>query len=309
MGGAATYTLEITDANGCKSTCEHVLTTKPCFCCWLTMGGFLNGNMKSGHKESSFGGNVGPPPSGSWQHIERIGKEEVFNFHSHDAHVLACGNDGTEGPCSPKGDSNWIEFGGTGAYSLNGGKKTSAATFTARAEDHGEPGNQPDRSGGCGTPDFYCIEVRDAQTNQVVFATEGFMDGGNIQIHECKHAKDAPSGTDGGLQQGVPGTSPDGGVGSQLELYQPTPNPFAQTTTIAYAVNQAEGADVQIGIYNVAGRLVRSLVSGYVAPGRYEASWDGRTDDGASATRGVYFLRATVGGQRVATVSRVLYLK
>ena len=313
---AGTYSLEVTDANNCKNTCEFVLQTKPCVetCCWLTMGGFLNASTKSGNKESTYGGNVGPPPSGSWQHIERIGKEEVFNFHSWDARVLACGNDGNAGPCHPAGDANWINYGGTGKYSLNGGAREGNATFTARAEDHGEPGNQPDRNGGCGTPDFYRIEVRDSDTDEIVFATEGYVDGGNVQIHDCKHAKQAESsrgGRGGPLKSaGAGDTSAEtASLGTTLELYRPTPNPFTATTTIAYAVNASEGADVQIGIYNVAGRQIRSLVSGFQAAGRYQVSWDGRGDDGVAATHGVYFLRAFVGGQRVDAVSRILYLR
>ena len=46
--------------------------------------------------------------------------------------------------------------------------------------------------------------------------------------------------------------------GLALELYRLTPNPFTATTTIAYAVNTGEGADVQIGVDNVAGRVLRS---------------------------------------------------
>ena len=94
-----------------------------------------------------------------------------------------------------------------------------------------------------------------------------------------------------------------------LELYRPTPNPFTATTAIAYAINAGEGADVQIGVYNVAGRQVRSLVSGFQAAGRYQVSWDGRSDDGTAVTHGVYFLRAFVGGQRIDAVSRILYLR
>jgi hypothetical protein len=112
------------------------------------------------------------------------------------------------------------------------------------------------------------------------------------------------SGTVGDL-----GTSSTGGTPTvSLELYRPTPNPFTSTTTIAYAVG-GNGQDVQIGIYDVAGRLVRTLASGFQAAGRYEVSWNGRTDDGNSATHGVYFIRALVAGERVNAASRILYLR
>jgi uncharacterized repeat protein (TIGR01451 family) len=56
---------------------------------------------------------------------------------------------------------------------------------------------------------------------------------------------------------------------SRLELYKPTPNPFNSTTRIAYTVN-GQNERVDIGIYNVAGRLVRKLVSGIESPQKPE---------------------------------------
>jgi len=322
--GAATYNASATATNSCgttqPATCQSKVTCQGGLCCWLTMGGFLNGGFKSGGKDNTFGGNVGPPPSGSWEHIQRNGKTEVFNFHSHDAHVIACSNDGTAGPCHPKGDANVIDFGGTGAYSLNGGSRQFAATFTARAEDHGEPGNQPQHTGGCGTPDYYTITVKDAETGEVVFTCGALLDGGNIQIHDCKHASKTSAPNRGGGTLGTgslsangsgDGTSVDAaGSGiSTLELYRPTPNPFSNTTSFAYQVSGSAAQRVQIGIYNVAGRLIRSLVDETKAPGQYQTVWNGQDMGGAQVTHGVYFIRAYVGGVRVDAASRILYLR
>jgi hypothetical protein len=271
--------------------------------------------MKSGSKDNTFGGNVGPPPSGSWEHIQRNGKTEVFNFHSHDAHVLECSNDGLAGPCHPAGDDNVIDFGGTGTYSLNGGARTGQATFTAEAQDHGEPGNQPQHSGGCGTPDYYTITVNDATTGEVVFTAAGYLDGGNVQIHSCKNANktSAPVRGGGGGMLTADGSSKDveaaGSSASVIELYRPTPNPFSNTTSFAYQVSGSEPQRVQIGIYNVAGRLIRELVNDTRTPGRYTTQWNGQDQDGSTVVHGVYFVRAFVGGVQVANVSRVLYLR
>ncbi|HET6205774.1 MAG TPA: hypothetical protein VFD98_03130 [Terracidiphilus sp.] len=240
-GGTSIYDASATATNNCGTsnpavTCRAKVTCEGGLCCWLTMRGFLNGSFNSGNKENTFGGNVGPSPSGSWQHIQRNGKTEVFNFHSHDAHVIACSNDGTAGPCHPDGDANVIEFGGTGFYSLNGGSREFAATFTARAEDHGEPGNQPQHSGGCGTPDYYTITVKDASTGEVVFTAGALLDGGNIQIHDCKHATKTSAPNRGG-----PGPSTNGSgdpTSTGVELYRPTPNPFPNTTSFTYETGQ-----------------------------------------------------------------------
>ena len=319
--GTATYSASATATSGCSTTapvtCQSRVTCQDGVCCWLTMGGFLNANMRQGNKDNTFGGNVGPPPSGSWEHIQRNGKDEVFNFHSHDAHVIGCSNDGNAGPCHPAGDANVIDFAGTGAYSLNGGARTGQATFTAHVEDHGEPGGQG-HTGGCGTPDFYRITVLDATTQEVVFTAEGYLDGGNAQIHDCKHATQAPTVVRRGggtlsTNGSGDGTSTDvnatGSGVSVLELYRPTPNPFSNTTSFAYQVSGSASERVQIGIYNVAGRLIRELVNETKAPGRYETVWNGQDQDGSSVTHGVYFIRAFIGGVRVDAASRILYLR
>ncbi len=44
-----------------------------------------------------------------------------------------------------------------------------------------------------------------------------------------------------------------------------------------------------IRVYDVAGRLVTTLVDGTVEPGRYAATWDGRSDAGEAVGSGVYF--------------------
>ncbi len=93
-----------------------------------------------------------------------------------------------------------------------------------------------------------------------------------------------------------------------LELYAPAPNPFSHITRIDYAVG-GNGEQVDISVYDVSGRKLRGLVNGYAAPGRHQVAWDGRTDDGVQVTPGVYFLRAFVGGQRIAASPRMLYVR
>ena len=65
--------------------------------------------------------------------------------------------------------------------------------------------------------------------------------------------------------------------------------------------------DVSIRIYDAAGRLVRSLVSGNRATGRYQASWDGRNDAGRPVGSGAYFCRLESNG--TAKVQKLLLLR
>lgn len=73
-------------------------------------------------------------------------------------------------------------------------------------------------------------------------------------------------------------------------LHANVPNPFNPTTTINYDVRSG-GADVSIAIFDVSGRLVRTLVHEHRAAGRYSAQWDGLDDAGRPVASGVYFYR------------------
>jgi len=92
--------------------------------------------------------------------------------------------------------------------------------------------------------------------------------------------------------------SADAAAGSLdgLQLYRPTPNPFEHSMRLAYAVSRSD-EQVDIRIYDVAGRMVKSLVNGYEAPGVHVATWDGRGENGGRMTNAVYFVRIVIGDQ------------
>ena len=85
--------------------------------------------------------------------------------------------------------------------------------------------------------------------------------------------------------------------GSQLPgytLHPCTPNPFNPSTTIVYDLPRP--ATVDLVVYDVTGRVVRTLVAaGTVPAGRHEAVWNGRDDAGRAAASGMYFLRLDAG--------------
>ena len=66
------------------------------------------------------------------------------------------------------------------------------------------------------------------------------------------------------------------------------PNPFATRTSINYALPNA--ADVNIRVYDVSGRHVKTLVSKKCEPGYYTQHWSGQDDVGRQVAAGVYFL-------------------
>lgn len=81
-----------------------------------------------------------------------------------------------------------------------------------------------------------------------------------------------------------------------LSLKQNSPNPFNPITTIRFSV-PADAGRVALDIYNVSGRLVRSLVDGELAPGPHSLVWDGRDGSGHDLASGIYFARLAADGE------------
>ena len=90
---------------------------------------------------------------------------------------------------------------------------------------------------------------------------------------------------------------PDGGYDTPARyvLTGVFPNPFNPLTTICYELEKP--AMVHIEIFDVAGALVRRLISGVQMPaGSHTVDWQGRHDDGRSMGAGVYLVRMRAAG-------------
>jgi hypothetical protein len=83
-----------------------------------------------------------------------------------------------------------------------------------------------------------------------------------------------------------------------VQLYQNHPNPFNPATTIPFTVpgSLASRQNAQLAVYDVNGALVKTLVSGAVAGGRYEVRWDGTNERGEAVASGIYFAQLNAGG-------------
>ena len=84
------------------------------------------------------------------------------------------------------------------------------------------------------------------------------------------------------------------------------PNPFNPFTTIKYEVTSPGGL-VTVDIYDVRGRVVKSLVFERAIAGERSVVWDGRNDADREVSSGVYFSVLRAGAQKA--VARMVLLK
>jgi hypothetical protein len=76
-----------------------------------------------------------------------------------------------------------------------------------------------------------------------------------------------------------------------LVLHAAAPNPFLTATRIAFDLPEA--GPVDLAIYDVQGRKVRTLVDRELAASRHEYTWDGLDDTGRRVSPGTYLYRAS----------------
>ena len=93
---------------------------------------------------------------------------------------------------------------------------------------------------------------------------------------------------------GIAGAPP---VALRSELRPNVPNPFNPKTTVHFSVGR--DGPVSVRIYDVSGRLVRTLVNETMAAGLQAVDWDGTDDAGNAVSSGTYLLRlSTVDTQQ-----------
>lgn len=97
----------------------------------------------------------------------------------------------------------------------------------------------------------------------------------------------------------------DSPLPTQFALHQNHPNPFNPVTTIAYDI--PEPTYVEIAIYDLLGRKVRTLVSKEMSPGFHSAVWNGKDDRGRLVASGMFIVRMT--SNSFMNVRKMLMLK
>jgi hypothetical protein len=151
--------------------------------CWVTTGGFDKGEVTrsdpSGQKICTFGGNVGPPPSGAFEvnwHDTGDPSLDGATFHTNEIVAVGCEDRSRSGPGQPGGKKGLVEdtllFECEGRFNNQLGYTCSGFLLDG-GEPAGKKGNDPDQ---------IQLVVFDP-TGTELARCEGILSGGNVQIH------------------------------------------------------------------------------------------------------------------------------
>lgn len=98
-----------------------------------------------------------------------------------------------------------------------------------------------------------------------------------------------------------------------FELKQNYPNPFNPITTLRFGV--PERSIINLSIYDIQGKVIRTLVWKESTPGWHEVIWNGMNEQGRQVGTGLYLARMLVVNpeanltNRMGWTIKMLYLK
>lgn len=86
-------------------------------------------------------------------------------------------------------------------------------------------------------------------------------------------------------------------IGEKLKthLVGASPNPFNPRTEISFELRSR--SEVRVAVYDVRGRLIRTLAEARFESGRHTLAWEGVDGRAKAVASGVYFVRMDAGGQ------------
>jgi pectinesterase len=99
--------------------------------------------------------------------------------------------------------------------------------------------------------------------------------------------------------------NPRGDFPQRFALSQSYPNPFNPSTK--FVVSVPRKSEVELMVYDILGKKVRTLMYGDQSPGNHIIEWNGLSDNNTEVTTGVYFVRMISG--EFNAVQKIMLIK
>lgn len=109
---------------------------------------------------------------------------------------------------------------------------------------------------------------------------------------------------DKGLVGTTTATAIDEQPSNLIEIKGNYPNPFTDVTALQFNLNSAQ--DVNVSVYDMYGKLVKTINDKYLTPGSHTFYWTGNSNHGDQVAPGIYFFTVSASGQSVS--NRMVYL-
>ena len=94
-------------------------------------------------------------------------------------------------------------------------------------------------------------------------------------------------------------------IAGSFKLLANYPNPFNPSTIIQYVIPKT--GTVEINIYDIRGKLIRTIVNQNQTDGLHKAYWDGRDEAGKKAASGIFVY--TVKFEKICLSKKMILLK
>jgi hypothetical protein len=94
----------------------------------------------------------------------------------------------------------------------------------------------------------------------------------------------------------VSGVRPEDATPRSAKLYPSFPDPFRGSTIVQFHLPEQQR--VSIALYDVQGRVVRTLVDGIAEPGMHQMRWEGKSGNDTEVAPGIYFIHMEAGSYR-----------
>ena len=95
------------------------------------------------------------------------------------------------------------------------------------------------------------------------------------------------------------------GIPKKFKLFNPYPNPFNSMTSFNYLLS--ENMKIDLELYDLRGKLVKTLVKKHQLKGNYITSWDGTDDKNKKVSSGTYLCKFVFGEKRI--IKKIIFLK